>query len=138
MQVMTRYTFRDIACAMNELRRNHHRSKSPHPKTATEKHLDIERGDGFQCDAGIPNPMVAPYVGCRFPISEQGDVLYPHHRPTKINANWEKHRNHSQGLQALQRRQEDKACHKKIHPYRVALVKRQVVRKLCAQNTLKE
>jgi hypothetical protein len=56
----------------------------------------------------------------------------------EINANWGTNRKHSQGLQALQRRQEDKACHKKFHPHRVALVKRQVMRKLGAQNTLKE
>src|SRR4051812_32072900 len=105
MQMMTRYAFRDIACATNELCRNHHRSGHPHPKTATKKHLDIERGGGLENAGGPPDSICLPYVRSRFPISEHGDVLYPHYRSTKINISWGKNRSRSQGLQALQRRQ---------------------------------
>jgi hypothetical protein len=36
------------------------RSGNPHPKTATEKHLDIECGDGFNYDGDLPDPMLVP------------------------------------------------------------------------------
>jgi hypothetical protein len=109
-----------------------------HPKTAAKKHLDIERGGGFQYQGDPPDPMCDPYVGSGFHISEQYDILDPHYRSTKFNAKSGKNGRRLQGLQALQCCQERKSRHKKLHPYRVALIQGHVVCKLCAQHTLKK